>query len=637
VDSESGSNDNSGKSFSAAWNSISKINSFRFKFGDTISFKCGERFSGDVLYPPCAGLTFNNYGTGDRPVIDGLSTIMCCDIGNKSNLTFNGIKFVNGTSDPGGEVGLWGAHDIIFESCNIDSGVGDNYYHSNLYAGGHCYNITVRNSTISYGQNNTSSFDGCLGFYADGINNLLMEYDTLIGNFSNIRIAFGDGNMTTNSVVRYCVARNGRWDNVDDDGSLGIYFYYNVFETSSTSNSNNLYFYCDGSEDYNDYAPRRSNYYNNTFICHGRNNHILVNLNGTGVDSNTVFENNIFYSDGTGSYLYECAVGYIQNWTFNNNLYFGLGGWFYHGINYTNLTNWKNLGFDSFSIKADPKFSDYANGDYSILIGSPAISNGVYVGLTRDIIGNSVPIYLPDIGAYQHVSAQNVQANIKVILEGMYNKGSMSTFFNSSKIIPLSQPFNSSPWNYSGSEYVSKIPAYVVDWIMVELRSTTPNYSLISRRAGFLKADGSIVDLDGTSALRFSNLNSDNYYIVIKYLNTIETWSKDGGESFNNSIISYDFTSSQSQAYGNNLVLKESKWCIYSGDSNQDGYIDKTDNLIIDYDNNNFTYHSINDLNGDGMVDLSDLIISDRNLNNHISRIIPPGAYTNLFKTKSFH
>ncbi|MDR3609503.1 MAG: hypothetical protein P4L27_02960, partial [Ignavibacteriaceae bacterium] len=43
VDNVNGNDTNSGISPSAAWNTISRINSTRFNSGDTISFKAGSR------------------------------------------------------------------------------------------------------------------------------------------------------------------------------------------------------------------------------------------------------------------------------------------------------------------------------------------------------------------------------------------------------------------------------------------------------------------------------------------------------------------------------------------------------------------------------------------------------------------
>ena len=54
-------------------------------------------------------------------------------------------------------------------------------------------------------------------------------------------------------------------------------------------------------------------------------------------------------------------------------------------------------------------------------------------------------------------------------------------------------------------------------------------------------------------------------------------------------MFNYDFTFSADQAYGNNEVLKGSKFCMYSGDVTQNGFIDLTDVVLINNGSNAFT------------------------------------------------
>jgi hypothetical protein len=62
-----------------------------------------------------------------------------------------------------------------------------------------------------------------------------------------------------------------------------------------------------------------------------------------------------------------------------------------------------------------------------------------------------------------------------------------------------------------------------------------------------------------------------------------------------------------------------SKWCIYSGDVNQDGFIDYSDLLQIDNDSYCYTSGYVNsDINGDQFVDYSDLRICENNSNNFV-------------------
>ncbi|MBK9334391.1 MAG: hypothetical protein IPM96_18780 [Ignavibacteria bacterium] len=93
----------------------------------------------------------------------------------------------------------------------------------------------------------------------------------------------------------------------------------------------------------------------------------------------------------------------------------------------------------------------------------------------------------------------------------------------------------------------------------------------------------------------------------------------------NGSIYNYDFTSSISMAYGNNLTLRGNKYCLFSGDVNQDGTIDLPDGSLIDNDAANFMsgYYLPTDINGDIVVDVSDAVFADNNGYNFVTKITP--------------
>ncbi|MDQ3019318.1 MAG: hypothetical protein M3R36_01925 [Bacteroidota bacterium] len=159
----------------------------------------------------------------------------------------------------------------------------------------------------------------------------------------------------------------------------------------------------------------------------------------------------------------------------------------------------------------------------------------------------------------------------------------------------------------------------IKDTVRIYLRNNTPPFS---------KVDSAITLIDSITLVApcvFKNTTSGTYYLQVIHRNSIETWSKSGGETFTTGLKgNYDFTSSQSQAFGNNLVLKEGTWCIYSGDTDKNGVIDLTD--LSSGDNDVFyfaTGYLLTDLNGDGIVDSSDLIIIDNNAYNYVARIIP--------------
>ncbi|MEO8209157.1 MAG: hypothetical protein ABI840_01240 [bacterium] len=157
------------------------------------------------------------------------------------------------------------------------------------------------------------------------------------------------------------------------------------------------------------------------------------------------------------------------------------------------------------------------------------------------------------------------------------------------------------------------------DIVKVYLRNINSPYSIVD------SSKAKIDSLNFIGNFAFAHASSGTYYLAVKHRNSIETWSKSGGELFTyGSSMNYNFTSFQSQAFGNNIILQGSKYCIYSGDVNQDATIDISDISLIDNDVLNLsTGYNVSDLNGDNITDISDLTIADNNAHNFIGIIIP--------------
>jgi len=148
------------------------------------------------------------------------------------------------------------------------------------------------------------------------------------------------------------------------------------------------------------------------------------------------------------------------------------------------------------------------------------------------------------------------------------------------------------------------------DTVRTFLRNTTTPYNIVD------SARGVIDSISFTNTFTYNIASAGTYYIVVKHFNSIETWSKSGGEAFTlgNTTI-YNFTTANTQAYGNNLKLKGGKYCIYSGDVNQDLWVDGKD--LAQLDNHAYQFLSgrflPSDLNGDNVVDGADFSIGDNN------------------------
>jgi peptidoglycan/xylan/chitin deacetylase (PgdA/CDA1 family) len=154
------------------------------------------------------------------------------------------------------------------------------------------------------------------------------------------------------------------------------------------------------------------------------------------------------------------------------------------------------------------------------------------------------------------------------------------------------------------------------DTVTVELHNSTSPFELVDSQKG-------VLDSVGVGTFTFTiAVNDTPYYLAVKHRNSVETWSSEV-HTFTSYALSYDFTNSQNQAYGNNLKLKGGKYCIYTGDVNQDGFVTGEDFTGIDNDASNFVYHLVNDLNGDGFVTGYDFTCIDNNSASFIQQKVP--------------
>ena len=165
--------------------------------------------------------------------------------------------------------------------------------------------------------------------------------------------------------------------------------------------------------------------------------------------------------------------------------------------------------------------------------------------------------------------------------------------------------------------YNSVSNTMIGDTVTVNLRSKVSPFTLISSSKTFLNSSG-------TSVVNFTNaVNGTDYYIQILHRNALETYSG-MPFSFTSNAGSYDFTTAASQALGNNLALKGTEYCNYSGDTDHNGIIDLSDLIYVFNDGNNFiTGYTISDIDGDGSVNLTDVLIVYNDANLFVTAVVP--------------
>ncbi|MCD4746841.1 MAG: hypothetical protein K8R58_11140 [Bacteroidales bacterium] len=193
-------------------------------------------------------------------------------------------------------------------------------------------------------------------------------------------------------------------------------------------------------------------------------------------------------------------------------------------------------------------------------------------------------------GAHKISEAPRYYLDITIFLEGPYNGPEMGTQLNSNGYLPLSQPYNTPPWNYTGTESVSSIPnSDIVDWVLIELRETAGDSSSatadkrFNRQAAFLLKNGSVVGTNGSSDPRFNFVVAEDLYGVIYNHNHILVMSADA-LSLNSETFGWNFTTGANQAYGGLTGHKEiatGVWGMASGDGDGDGQVTNGDKIDV--------------------------------------------------------
>ncbi len=159
-------------------------------------------------------------------------------------------------------------------------------------------------------------------------------------------------------------------------------------------------------------------------------------------------------------------------------------------------------------------------------------------------------------------------------------------------------------------------PTNTGDTITVQLRNATTPYGLVTSAKAKNNSSGNL-------SVSLNAPGNVPYYLAIRQRNSIETWSK-FAQPWAPNPLSYDFTSSASQAFGNNMVLKGGKYTLFSGDVNQDGAVTAPDISLVDNDAFLFaTGYIPTDVNGDNATNAIDLGITDNNAFNFVSKMTP--------------
>ncbi|MBK6888647.1 MAG: hypothetical protein IPI59_15200 [Sphingobacteriales bacterium] len=195
---------------------------------------------------------------------------------------------------------------------------------------------------------------------------------------------------------------------------------------------------------------------------------------------------------------------------------------------------------------------------------------------------------------------------VNALLQGPYNTGAgtMSTLLNNANLIPLAQPFNKTPWDYTGTENVATIPANVTDWVLLEVFRKSDTVS-VERRAAFLRNDGVVIDTDGQEGAVFNNLISGNeYFVAVRSRNHLAVISKN---AYSVPLIApIDLTVANNVMGVNQLFITGGKGLMFCGDINADGVITIADFNIYAQQSSAVNQYLSGDINLDKNVTIAD-------------------------------
>jgi hypothetical protein len=230
------------------------------------------------------------------------------------------------------------------------------------------------------------------------------------------------------------------------------------------------------------------------------------------------------------------------------------------------------------------------------------------------IVCDDVPVNDCDTITWNiEVSEDVIRLSLKIFLEGPFESSEMNTVLNQQNLLPLSQPYNISPWYYTGSELVSAIPGIdITDWVLIELRdavdaTSATSSTIISRKAAFVEKDGKVVGLDGSDILSFDTDITNQLFAVVRHRDHLAVMSATPLSQVGG-IYTFDFSNAIIQAHGGENGYKMLAPGIYgmvNGDANADGNIDYIDIDTWRSEASQQNYFS-SDFNFDSQVDNKD-------------------------------
>ena len=160
------------------------------------------------------------------------------------------------------------------------------------------------------------------------------------------------------------------------------------------------------------------------------------------------------------------------------------------------------------------------------------------------------------------LSSPNVQVSPKVFLEGPYNAttGVMSDALRAASLVPNTQPYTALGYTFIGTPgaggtlgagvFTPTGNNAIVDWMIVELRSTAAPATVVASCAALVQRDGDVVALDGTSPVSIAAAVG-SYHVAVRQRVHLGAMTL-GGIALTSTTTVVDFTAVATNTFGTN-------------------------------------------------------------------------------------
>ena len=180
-----------------------------------------------------------------------------------------------------------------------------------------------------------------------------------------------------------------------------------------------------------------------------------------------------------------------------------------------------------------------------------------------------------------------VNLRVRAALDGALPSGTtMTDGLRAAGLVPTSEPYSALGYTYVGSSAGVSISASlltvtgndaIVDWVVVELRSTTTTVAW--SKPALLQRDGDVIDTDGNGYLNFP-LAVGSYHVALRQRNHLGVMTASPGAMGADPAQAgnlVDLRLTTTNTYGTNArVLKGSVQCLWAGDATGNGTVKYT-------------------------------------------------------------